>query len=250
MTDPHASALPWWQAREISLKRKAAEAFRAACAEPGDAFLIVTEGTVSEPVYFELLRKSLQLSTVTVKVIPGRASDPRHVVQTAADEVKALAHRVRRKRTAVDELDRFDHVWAVIDTDVAVRQGFWNDVVQKARDLNVNLAHSTPCFEFWLLLHLQKTTRADLVDGDAAKRIFREVFGRDYSTNRSVTEVAFAELLSLWPIAVRHARQVRQHHVSANTPPPPNPSTEADLLTCALNDAAQPHIRKIPCRYS
>ncbi len=82
-----AENLPWWKAKELSLQRKAAAALRAACARPGDSFLIVTEGTVTEPVYFELLRESLQLSTVTVKVMPGKASDPRHVIQSAADEV-------------------------------------------------------------------------------------------------------------------------------------------------------------------
>lgn len=76
MSDIDLKLLPWWKAKEISLKRKAAAAVRPACAEVGDAILIVTEGEVSEPVYFELLRESLQLSTVTVKVISGKASDP------------------------------------------------------------------------------------------------------------------------------------------------------------------------------
>jgi hypothetical protein len=237
-------SIPWWKAKEISLQRKAATAIPPACARPGDGFLIVTEGKVSEPVYFELLRESLELATVTVKVMPGKASDPRHVVQTAVDEVKALARRVKRKKTAVDELEKFDHVWAVIDTDVAVRHGFWNDVVQKARDLKVKLARSTPCFEYWLLLHLQMTTRSDLVDGDTAKRAFRHEFGQDYSTNREITERAITAILPKWPEAVKHAQQVRQHHESANTPSPANPSTEVDLLTCALDAAAPLYVGK------
>lgn len=69
------AAKPWWQERkELSLARKAATPSREACARPGDSFLIVTEGEVTEPVYFELLRESLQLSTVTVKIQPGSAS--------------------------------------------------------------------------------------------------------------------------------------------------------------------------------
>lgn len=240
--------LPWYKAKDLSLNRKAAAAARAACAQPGDSFLIVTEGTVTEPVYFELLRESLQMSTVTVKVMPGRHSDPRHVIQSAADEVKALARRVKKKKVAVTELESFDHVWAVIDTDVSVREGFWNDVVQKARDLNVKLAHSTPCFEFWLLLHLRMTTRADLVDGTAAKKAFRDELGQDYSTNRDFSEEAFKGLVSLWPTAVKNAQTVRKHHDDANTPIPGNPSTEVDRIVCAMNDSAPPHLRKIPCR--
>jgi hypothetical protein len=244
MGDP----LPWYKARELSLERKAAAALRAACASPGDSFLIVTEGTVTEPVYFELLRESLQLSTVTVKVMPGQHSDPRHVIQSAADEVKALARRVKKRKIAVTELEKFDHVWAVIDTDVATRQGFWNDVVQKARDLKVNLAHSTPCFEYWLLLHLCMTTRADLIDGGTTKSAFRAELGRDYSTNRETTEEAMRFLLPNWPTAVKNAQQVRKHHEDGGTPAPANPSTEVDRIVCALNDSLPPSLRKIPCR--
>lgn len=243
MTEP----LPWWKARDLSLERKAALALRLACARPGDSFLIVTEGTVTEPAYFELLRESLQLSTVTVKVMPGKASDPRHVIQSAADEVKELARRVKRKKVAVTELESFDHVWAVIDTDVAVRRGFWNDVVQKARDLKINLAHSTPCFEYWLLLHLTMTTRGDLVNGDAAKKAFRVELGQDYSTSRTIAEQAFKSLIPAWPTAVKNAQQVRKHHQDANTTSPADPSSEVDRVVCALNDSAPPHLRKIPC---
>ncbi len=239
---------PWYKAKELSLERKAAAALRPACASPGDSFLIVTEGTVTEPVYFELLRESLQLSTVTVKVMPGQHSDPRHVIQSAADEVKSLTRRAKRKKIAAGELETFDHVWAVIDTDVAIRQGFWNDVVQKARDLNVKLAHSTPCFEYWLLLHLRMTIPGNLVNGDAAKRAFREELGRDYSTNRKITEEAFASLISEWPAAVKNARKVRQHHEAGRTPSPADPSTEVDRIVCAMNDSLPPHLRKIPCR--
>lgn len=240
--------LPWYKAKELSLERKAGAALRPACAAPGDSFLIVTEGTVTEPVYFELLRESLQLSTVTVKVMPSQHSDPRHVIQSAANEVKSLARRVRKKKIAVTELEKFDHVWAVIDTDVATRQEFWNDVVQKARDLNVRLAHSTPCFEYWLLLHLRMTTRSDLIDGGTTKNAFRAELGRDYSTNRETTEEAMKLLLPNWPTAVKHAQQVRKHHETGGTPSPANPSTEVDRIVCAMNDSLPPHLRKIPCR--
>lgn len=243
-----AKNLAWWEAKKLSLERKTAAGVRPAYARAGDSFLIVTEGTVTEPVYFELLRESLQLSTVTVKVLAGKASDPRHVIQSAADEVKALAYRVKRKKVAVTELEKFDHVWAVIDTDVSTRKGFWNDVIQKARDLKVKLAKSTPCFEYWLLLHLTMTTRGDIVNGDTAKRILSAQFGRNYSTNREITEQAFMSLLPNWPTAVKNAQQVRRYHESADTASPANPSTDVDLLACALNDSAPPHLRKVPCR--
>jgi hypothetical protein len=238
---------PWWQeAKELSLARRVPTPSREACAKPGDAFLIVTEGRVTEPVYFELLRSSLQLATVTVKIKPGRASDPRHVIESAADEVKDLARRVRRRRIAVNEVEKYDHVWAVIDTDVAARDGIWPDVQQLAKARRVRLAHSTPCFEFWLLLHIQGyTTRADLLNGTLAKTAVEKALDKDYSTNAETAKAAISTFLPKWPEAFVHAQRVRQHHLDAATRPPGNPSTEVDHLVCALNDAATEHFRKI-----
>jgi len=239
---------PWYMAKELSLARKAAAKLRPPTASVGDSFLIVTEGTVTEPVYFEILLSSLQLSTAKIKVISGASSDPERVIESAAEEVKALASRVKKKKIGVTELERFDHVWAVIDTDVATRLGKWNKVVQTARKNNVNLAHSTPCFEFWLLLHLTMTVRADLVDGTAAKNAFRSQFGKEYSTNRRTTLAACKDIVPLWPNAVKHAAAVRKHHDGAMTPVPANPSTEVEQLVLALNDSALQHLRKVSCK--
>lgn len=122
-------------------------------AKPGDAFLTVTEGTVTEPIYFDLLLRDLQLSVVHIKVQPGNASDPRHVIRTAEREAKAQVRKAKKGVLGTNEPAKFDHVW-VVDTDVAVRNHIWNDVHQLATAKKVTLAHSTPCFEFWLLLHL------------------------------------------------------------------------------------------------
>ena len=62
----------WWlEAKAASLERKRLAVAATALAKPGDAFLIVTEGTVTEPIYFDLLLRDLQLSVVRVKVQPG-----------------------------------------------------------------------------------------------------------------------------------------------------------------------------------
>jgi hypothetical protein len=110
----------------------------------------------------------------------------------------------------------------------------------------VTLAHSTPCFEFWLLLHLVGfTTRADLVDGEAAKSAVKHALGRDYSTNEKTAKAAIATFLAKWPESVGHAEQVRRHHRDAATPQPANPSTAVDRLVRAMNDSAPGRLRKL-----
>jgi hypothetical protein len=237
----------WWKAEKaLSLERKKRQAAAAALAQPGDSFLIVTEGTVTEPIYFDLLIADLQLSVVRVKVQPGDESDPRHVIETAAREAAAQIQRAKKGLLGVNEPARFDQVWAVIDTDVAVRQGFWAEVENLASARKVKLAQSTPCFEFWLLLHISGfTTRGDLHNGDAAKHAVKAALGQDYSTDETVAKKAIASFIKKWPEAVVHAQSVYAHHRAAQTPPLANPSTEVDRLARALNDSAPKHLRKL-----
>jgi hypothetical protein len=234
----------WRDAMEQSLRRKAAKV-KATGAQPGDSFLVVTEGTVTEPVYFELLLSPLELSRVWVKVMPGKHSAPLHVIATAAKVAESQKRKGKRAKLGVKEPPKFDHIWAVIDTDVAVRTGIWNDVVQLAVAMKVQLAHSTPCFEFWLLLHFGLTTRGDLPDGAAAKAAVETAMGQEYSTNEETARKAMPSLIARWPEAVIHAERVRQYHLGARTPIPANPSTEVDRLIRALNDSAPEHLRRL-----
>lgn len=241
-----SSEVPWWkQAKAESLERRAAAATAASGVNPGDAFLIVTEGTVTEQVYFKLLRQDLQLSAVHIHVIPGSASHPKHVIQTAADKFNSHAYRAKKGRLSNTEPVKFDHVWAVIDTDVAMREGIWNEIESMASKLGVKLAHSTPCIEFWLLLHFGMTTRADLINGDAAKSAVKEELGCDYSTNEQTAKAVMPRFIPHWPTAVVHGERVRKHHLDASTPIPANPSTEVCALVRSLNDSAPLHQRKI-----
>lgn len=235
----------WWLAPAAeSLARKRAKQAATGLAQPGDSFLIVTEGTVAEPHYFDSIRSRLSLKAVHVRVHPGESSDPRRVIQQAADIVADHARRAKRSALRIDEPQRYDHVFAVIDTDVAMRQGHWNDIVQLAQARNIRLAHSSPCFEFWLRLHRDYTTRSDLVDGDAAKRALKQACGCKYHDAETI-RAAIDGIIPHWPRAVVHAERVTEHHSRAGTPIPANPSTEVGPLVRALNDAAPAHMRKL-----
>jgi hypothetical protein len=244
MSHPTAYATEWWKhARDESLERKTAKAQANAIAQPGDTFLIVTEGTVTEPTYFKLLLKELSLTQVTVRVLPGWASDPKHVIDTARKEADELKRRAKKDLRAHGEPSQFDHVWAVIDCDVATRKRKWAGVKDYAASKKVQLATSMPCFEFWLLLHLKYTTRADLPDGDAAKQAFKKALGQDYCTTSEVCHQALQQIISKWPHAVKNAQKVKQHHTAAKTKEPANPSTSVNLLVSALDQSRRPRAR-------
>jgi len=233
--------LNWWEeAKAQSLERKKAKTQQGS----GDSFLIVTEGTVTEPVYFKLLLDHLELSTVKVILMPSRRSDPMHVIEMAVNEVKELARRDKKGELSVTEVAKYDQVWAVIDTDVAVGTGVWNEVVGFAKKNKVKLAYSTPCIEFWFLLHLKFTT-AQIQDGAAAKSLLNKELSQPYSTNEKEAQKAISQFFPSWPDAVTRSEKVRESHQSANTPEPANPSTDVDLLVRALNNAAPQHKRKL-----
>lgn len=244
MSDPSAYDPNWWRAaRALSLERREREAEAAATALAGDSFLIVTEGVVTEVCYFEQLRAALQLSAVKVVVEPGDASEARHVIETAARLAQEQRDRAARGQLAMDEPSSYDQVWAVLDTDVSERHRRWPDILTLAAQRGVRLASSTPCFEYWLLLHLAHTT-APLANGTAAKARLADELG-DYSTNEAASQAALKKILPAWPTAVKRAEQARQYHLDACTASPANPSTEVDRLATALNCSAPVHARKI-----
>ena len=246
MSDPFYNPDWWKENMAASLVRKKITARAASGTMPGDSFLIVTEGKVTEPVYFRLLLGELQLSAVKIRIQPGDASDPLRVINTAVREAQEQKRRAKKGTLRLNEPSRFDHVWAVIDTDVATRMGNWNNLSQTANAKGVKLAHSTPCFEFWLLLHVVGfTTRGDLGNGEDAKNALTHALGRDYSTNQETAKETMRSFIEKWPTAIGHAEQVRKHHWTVATPIPANPSTEVDILVRALNDAAPEHLRKL-----
>ncbi len=116
-------------------------------------FLIVTEGEISEKIYFE----GLGSSRVKIKVIPstGGRSAPNHIIENAHISVKAL------------DLKSDDSVWLVIDTD-RWENRMMASVARLCESKGYHLAVSNPCFEFWLFLHLYN---GDAIPGEDCRSI-------------------------------------------------------------------------------
>jgi len=238
------SNLPWWKEDAArSIERKAAAKRSVSGVKAGDSFLIVTEGTATEPIYFEQLRNDMKLSVVEIHIQPGDGSHPKNVIATAVRLVGERKVEMEKNRENQSfSKTAFDHVWAVIDTDVAVRDGIWYDVKSAAKKGKVFLASSTPCFEYWLTLHVGFST-APIVDGGTAKGALKKA-GYDCAT-KAAALISVPKLIPLWPQAVRHAKRVRKLHVEARTPDPANPSTNVDILLQALDDSLPSSRRRL-----
>ncbi|MFT3734371.1 MAG: RloB family protein [Rhodocyclaceae bacterium] len=121
--------------------------------------MIVTEGTKTEPQYFEEIRSEFRLHSANVAVRPSQlGTAPLQVVEYAKQlfENGDLSKGVRPRS--------FDRVYAVFDRD---DHGSYFDALAKAESLSGRIKNdvnqpisfraiaSVPSFELWLLLHYE-----------------------------------------------------------------------------------------------
>lgn len=208
----------------------------------GDSFLIVTEGEVTERMYFEATREALQVNPVTVRVVHPGCTDAEGLVRAAMQERDAAPARRNRCEAGNREVSHYDHVWVLFDTDVPARQGQLRPALQLAQNEGIHVAHSTPSAEVWLLLHFRDRP-GPLLDSAAAEHAVSQAWGQRYEKNADAFPELWLALRPNIPIAVTRADQVRRYHRDAATPFPPNPSTQLDLILRALNNSVQPPLR-------
>lgn len=110
-------------------------------------YLIVCEGTKTEPYYFEGLRKKLPPHVLEIVELTVKGTG-RNTLGVIDESVKFKKQIEAQPGRVVDE------VWAVFDRDSFPNQNFDN-AIDKARRLSVHCAWSNEAFELWYLLHFQ-----------------------------------------------------------------------------------------------
>ena len=109
-------------------------------------FLIVCEGSKTEPNYFRGLEKNLPPGVVnTIELaIEGEGHNTLTVIQDALNAKKRFENQGRT----------IDEVWAVFDRDDFPEQHF-NNAISKGKAAGVFCAWTNEAFELWYLLHFQ-----------------------------------------------------------------------------------------------
>jgi len=200
---------------------------------PAKAILIVTEGELTEPTYFEVLRRKLSLPTVEVAILPKGCGDPKRLAEYAVEEARKRREVFKSGKLGNAKAAKFDELWIVFDTDIPVEHRRYADGVAFAESKGVKLAHSTPCFEYWLLLHKTYTTAPMPKCADVIPRLTAAI-GEKYEKDANASKALIPPLVDDFALARVNAAKVRQHHSSAGTIAPANPSTEVDQLVDAL----------------
>lgn len=111
---------------------------------PYKRVLLVCEGTTTEIMYFQSLIDHLRLSTARIEVVPAPSSCPLSNVSHSRDRL---------------ESGDWDLVFCVFDKDQHSKYDQALELLKSSKE-GVRAAYSVPCFEFWLLLHFEYTTRS------------------------------------------------------------------------------------------
>jgi hypothetical protein len=156
--------------------------------------------------------------TVVLRPVHGYP-DPNHVVELA---IKERGADLQAAKAAGDPAETYDGVWAVMDVDT---HPHLSQAVAEAKRSGVAVAISGPCFETWLILHLENRTAA-FSTSKAAKDHWVKLAG---STRTAQQE--FAQLGGKVAAASERAKVLTARHDQDAVPRHKrNPSSEIGVL--------------------
>ncbi|MBP6949053.1 MAG: RloB domain-containing protein [Candidatus Pacebacteria bacterium] len=136
--------------------------------QPNKVIRIYTEGTVTEPNYFNSIKNELRLPEVEINVY-GCGDHTVPLVKLAV---------ARKEEIGADEETEW---WVVIDKDD--HDGF-DESISLAKKNDINVAYSNECFELWFILHFEY-----LNTSIGRKRYFEKLdtlLGTSYEKNSNI----------------------------------------------------------------
>jgi len=194
-------------------------------------FLIATEGTQTEPNYFNALKKELGKSNRFSIDIS---------VQGKGKPTVTLVNKVYRQIEYNHQ--EYDRVWVVFDKDEFTD---FDEAIQQAAEYKINCAWSNESFELWLLLHFKEvskhTSRKDLCD--MLETAIRNELHKtdpnalyDYSKGDEKIYEHITKLGNETDAFARAETLRNKFKDSTNTPSSQNPCTHVDELVFELRN--------------
>lgn len=186
---------------------------------------IVVEGEKTEKIYFNNFRKRADLAATEVKVINCKKGTS--AIQIVREGLKLLEQ----------EFPKIDEVWCVFDKEEKKCERNFKLAMELASQnipsgKRLRCAVSNPCFEFWILLHVEKTDKP-FCNCNEVFSYLRKRIPLYTKSNRPEIERICLDARK----AVEHARWLRTRNVEC-------PSTDVDLLIVALSNE-DPEIKQI-----
>lgn len=124
------------EAKRLHRQKKLARKRKVAVRPVSVSFLIVCEGTRTEPQYFEALVKNHFSDICEVKI---------------EGEGRGTVNLIKQTKTIRDDSEKeYDRVWAVFDKDDF---NDFNEAIRLAQKNNIHCAWTNESFELWYYLH-------------------------------------------------------------------------------------------------
>ena len=191
--------------------------------EPRPRVLIICEGKVTEPSYFQGLKSEEQVRSVDV-IVDEQGGTPKTLVERAVARMKADR---RAAKAARDQNLIYDEIWCVFDVDEHPKL---SEAKQQAVANNISTAISNPCFELWLLLHFKKRTA--WIDRHAVQSECGKLL-KDFDK-----KVDFSEVRDRVERAIQHALELEKWQAQRGCSGD-NPSTTVHILVQRLKDMSK-----------
>jgi hypothetical protein len=188
--------------------------------EPRERILIVCEGDKTEPYYFLGLRERLRLSAVEVRVC-GEECDS--AARNVVDYAVTLLDGVK-----VSESSLFDMVWCVVDVEIPIAPTL-PAAINRAKAYDISVALSNPCFEYWYILHFEKTAHRMQSNKEVIRYLRRHM--PNYAKNDpKVIDLVYPNV----DAAIARARQVIVENCYSEDLRGCNPSTHVHRVVSEL----------------
>jgi RloB-like protein len=181
--------------------------------------LIFLEGARTEEGYFVHFWREHR-STVRIRIDPSKGSSPATLVDLAVREKKRQAREAKRSGGRA-----YDEIWCVFDVD---QHPGLAQAIQRAREHDIEVAVSNPCFELWLILHHQDQTAH--IERGSAQSLAKRLLG----CGKILSSDALAALYESYDDARRRAEELDRKHLGDGSPARSNPSSEAWKLVQSM----------------
>jgi len=161
-------------------------------------FLIVCEGEVTEPEYFN----SFRLTSANV-----------HAVGKGLNTLSLVNEAIKIRKQEKLKSKTYDQYWVVFDKDDFPDKDF-NDAIKLAEANGFNVAYSNQAFEYWFLLHFN--LYQGLLHRDRYEEMLSKLLGFKYTKASGEIARMFSQLFPKTETAISNAQKVMDAHRGKN----------------------------------
>ena len=202
-------------------KKSGSHKRKAEILEPRKRILIVCEGEKTEPNYFKKLCGKLRLQAVDVE-IEGK--------ECGAAPINVVEHAIKKAQIKNSNKVAYDEIWCVMDVEIPQHETLDKAIGKIVKKRKFNIALSNPCFEYWYILHFEKTSK-NFIDTDELLGYLKKNHIQGYDKG---SKDVFGLVYDKTDDAIENAKSVIREQQYDEDLRKANPSTRVHLLVESL----------------